>query len=121
MSQLVLVNSHTLVLNNANCSKDPQNQVSATIARLSAKTGVVATVIIDSRLGSVIQSSGHYATSRAVAPAKTSTPVNTARPTIENGSGQLATGSSDLDNLAMTVWKYVKSTEALIADLDSEV
>jgi dynein light chain roadblock-type len=80
-------------------------------------------VVIDSTLGSVIQSSGHYNTTRAVAAAKTpaSSSVNTARSTTENGLGQLASGTSDLDELASTVWKYVKSTEALIADLDSEV
>lgn len=82
---------------------------------------MVATVVIDSTLGSVIQSSGHYSASRAAVAAKNSTPVNTARPATENGLGQLAAGASDLDELAAIVWKYVKSTEALIADLDSEV
>lgn len=78
-------------------------------------------MVIDSTLGSVIQSSGHYSASRAATAAKNSAPVNTARPATENGLGQLATGTSDLDELAAIVWKYVKSTEALVADLDSEV
>lgn len=121
MSQLVPVKPYTLVSNSTNYFKDPQNSFSATIARLSSKTGVVATVVIDSTLGSVIQSSGHYTTSRAVTAAKNTTSSNTARPATENGLGQLSTTSSDLDELAAIVWKYVKSTEALISDLDSEV
>jgi len=78
---------------------------------------VVATVVIDSTLGSVIQTSGHYSISHS----KSSQSANSARPATENGLGQLATGSSDLEELAAMVWKYVKSTEALIADIDSEV
>ena len=105
----------------ANNAKDSQSSLSSTIARLSSKTGVVATVVIDSTLGSVIQSSGHYSASRAATAAKNSASTNTARPAAENGLGQLAAGSSDLDELAAMVWKYVKTTEALIADLDSEV
>ena len=95
--------------------------MSATIARLSSKAGVVATVVIDSTLGSVIQSSGHYSLSRAVSAAKSSASVNTTRSGTETGLGQIATGSSELEELAAMVWKYVKSTESLIADLDSEV
>jgi hypothetical protein len=110
-----------IVLNDTNHAKDAQGSLSSTIARLSSKTGVVATVVIDSTLGSVIQSSGNYSTSRAVSAAKNSASVNSARPATDNGLGQLATGSSDLDDLASIVWKYVKGTEALIADLDSEV
>lgn len=52
---------------------------------------------------------------------KSSASVNTTRTTTENGLGQPAGGSSDLDELAAMVWKYVKNTEALIADLDFEV
>lgn len=81
----------------------------------------MATVVLDSSLGSVIQSSGHYSLSRSASTNKNPAPVNTARPGTENGLGQLATGSSDLEELAAMVWKYVKSTETLIADLDSEV
>lgn len=110
-----------IISSNANNAKDPQSSLSSTIARLSSKTGVVATVVIDSTLGSVIQSSGHYSASRAATVAKNSASVNSARPATENGLGQLAAGSSDLDGLAAMVWKYVKTTEALIADLDSEV
>ncbi|PSS21897.1 hypothetical protein M430DRAFT_40706 [Amorphotheca resinae ATCC 22711] len=94
----------------------PQSSWSTTMARLSSKAGVVATVVIDSSLGSVIQTSGHYSISHS----KSSQSANSARPATENGLGQLATGSSDLEELAAMVWKYVKSTEALIADIDSE-
>lgn len=81
----------------------------------------MATVVLDSTLGSVIQSSGHYSLSRSASASKNSASVNTTRPGTENGLGQLATGSSDLEELAAMVWKYVKSTESLVADLDSEV
>lgn len=65
---------------------------------------MVATVVIDSTGGSVIQSSGHYSLSRSASANKGST-----------------SASTDLEELAAVAWKYVKSTETLIADLDSEV
>lgn len=111
------IQKELLSMNNANLMKSPQSSWSTTMARLSSKAGVVATVVIDSSLGSVIQTSGHYSISHS----KSSQSANSARPATENGLGQLATGSSDLEELAEMVWKYVKSTEALIADIDSEV
>ncbi|KAH7308788.1 hypothetical protein BKA65DRAFT_174047 [Rhexocercosporidium sp. MPI-PUGE-AT-0058] len=109
--------------------------VAETMARLSSKSGVTATIAIDRTTSTVLQSTGSLGTmfaSRAggsLATPGQPTPAGTGTSTLpssnleRDGSG---IGTSDageeqaFSDFAKMVWNYVNATGVLVHDMDSE-
>ncbi|KAH6710660.1 hypothetical protein BKA61DRAFT_612122 [Leptodontidium sp. MPI-SDFR-AT-0119] len=116
--------------------------VAETMARLSSKSGVTATIAIERTTSTVLQSTGTLGTmfaSRAggslavpgqPGPAVTSTSTNTLASSSSNpsnlerdGSGITTSDSGEeqaFNEFAKMVWNYVNATGQLVHDMDSE-
>ncbi|KAL2069352.1 hypothetical protein VTL71DRAFT_15690 [Oculimacula yallundae] len=99
--------------------------VSETMARLSSKPGVTATIAIERSTSTVLQSTGTLGTmfaSKTVASLGAGTSTVTS-PTEREGSGTGASDSTEeqaFSDFAKMVWNYVNATGQLVHDMDSE-
>ncbi|KAG4428656.1 hypothetical protein IFR05_015862 [Cadophora sp. M221] len=112
--------------------------VSETMARLSSKSGVIATIAIERTTSTVLQWTGTLGTifsSRAGAslaqPGPAATSTNTTNSNSSSGGGNLERDGSGIGNsdsgeeqafsdFAKMVWNYVNVTGQLVHDMDSE-
>ncbi|PBP28267.1 hypothetical protein BUE80_DR000806 [Diplocarpon rosae] len=108
----------------------PSSSVAETLARLSTKSGVIATLAMDGKTATVLQSMGTVATMFAsnAAPshafsATVPTPVHPSRelggsaPAIPS---PLSPEDQAFETFAKMVWNYVNATGQLVHDMDSE-
>lgn len=92
-------------------SNAPPSNVSETMARLSGKAGVKATMVLDRSLNTVLQTSGSFSSFRAL-----ETPRNSASTSAENGTVK----EDGVEEFAAMVWTFVNSAGGLVRDLDAE-
>ncbi|ATZ53701.1 hypothetical protein BCIN_09g04910 [Botrytis cinerea B05.10] len=85
-----------------------------TLARLSKKPGVEATLVLEASSGTIIQNSGSFSAFRS-----TSRSNNTGAST-EDSSTAANTESQGIEELASMVWSFAKSAGGLVQGLDVE-
>ncbi|KAJ8067402.1 hypothetical protein OCU04_004753 [Sclerotinia nivalis] len=85
-----------------------------TLARLSKKPGVQATLVLEASSGTIIQNSGSFSAFRS-----TSRP-NNAGVATEDSNATASTESQGIEELASMVWSFVKSAGGLVHGLDVE-
>ncbi|TVY31009.1 Dynein light chain roadblock-type 2 [Lachnellula hyalina] len=92
-------------------SNAPPSNVSDTMARLSGKAGVKATMMLDRSLNTVLQTSGSFSSFRSLDNSR-----NTASTSAENG----AVKEEGVEEFAAMIWNFVNSAGGLVHDLDAE-
>ena len=103
--------------------------VAETMARLSSKSGVTATIAIERTTSTVLQSTGTLgnmfassASASIVAPGQTAPATS---PSTERDGPVLGTSDSgeeqSFKDFAKMVWNYVNATGQLVHDMDAEV
>lgn len=86
-----------------------------TLARLSKKPGVQATLVLEASSGTIIQNSGSFSAFRS-SPRSNNTGVTT-----EDSTSMASIESQGIEELASMVWSFVKSAGGLVTGLDVEV
>ncbi|CAL3964379.1 unnamed protein product [Diplocarpon coronariae] len=109
----------------------PSSSVAETLARLATKSGVIATLAMDGKTATVLQSMGTVATifasNAAASHASSVAAITPAAPSLEMGGSAASIPpppspeDQAVENLAKMVWNYVNATEQLVHDMDSEV
>ncbi|PBP22113.1 hypothetical protein BUE80_DR006941 [Diplocarpon rosae] len=108
----------------------PSSSVAETLARLSTKSGVIATLAMDGKTATVLQSMGTVATMFAsnadASHAFSATAATAVHPSLELGGSAPAIPSplspedQAVETFAKMVWNYVNATRQLVHDMDSE-
>ncbi|KAK6586692.1 hypothetical protein PZA11_001749 [Diplocarpon coronariae] len=108
----------------------PSSSVAETLARLATKSGVIATLAMDGKTATVLQSMGTVATifasNAAASHASSVAAITPAAPSLEMGGSAASIPpppspeDQAVENLAKMVWNYVNATEQLVHDMDSE-
>ncbi|KAF4624403.1 hypothetical protein G7Y89_g13769 [Cudoniella acicularis] len=88
--------------------------VSETIARLSGKAGVKATMVLDRSLNTVLQTSGSFSSFRSADSSRN--PVTSTSSTTDNN----ALKEEGVEEFAAMIWNFVNSAGGLVHDLDAE-
>ncbi|PQE32781.1 dynein light chain-related protein [Rutstroemia sp. NJR-2017a WRK4] len=92
-----------------------------TLARLSKKPGVQATMVLDAFTGTIIQNSGTFASFRApAAVGRSSNAGATGAGTTEETSIATSTDSQGVEELASMVWKFMSAAGGLVHGMDAE-
>ncbi|TVY83143.1 Dynein light chain roadblock-type 1 [Lachnellula suecica] len=94
-----------------NKSNAPPSHVSETMARLAAKAGVKATMVLDRSLNTVLRTSGSFSSFRSLDNPRSAVPAS-----AENG----AVKEEGVEEFAAMAWSFVNSAGGLVHDLDSE-
>jgi dynein light chain roadblock-type len=92
--------------------RSPSNIVSETMARLSSKSGVKASMVLDRSLKTVLQTSGSFASFRS---------SDTPRTTVVTGSTIDNSKEDGVEEFAAMISNFVNLAGGLVQDLDSEV
>ena len=82
--------------------------------RLSKKSGVLATIVIDRSNGVILNTAGNLSSIRS------SDSVATASNLAEENSGEVG-DDNGLQEMARMVWNYMAATKELVQGLDSQV
>jgi len=88
------------------------DQLTESLGRLSKKTGVLATIVLDRATGSILKTTGTLSTETGVIPALT-TPAATAEAA---GLGE----RNGISDIALMAWNIVNAAGGLIQGLDNE-
>ncbi|CAG8978108.1 hypothetical protein HYALB_00000781 [Hymenoscyphus albidus] len=94
-------------------SADVMASVSETMARLSAKPNVKATMVLDRALNTILQTSGSFASFR---------PLDAPRNSVSTVSGNDTNSAKEegVEEFASMISKFVHSAGGLVQDLDTE-
>ncbi|KAK0717101.1 hypothetical protein B0T26DRAFT_675462 [Lasiosphaeria miniovina] len=91
-----------------------------TLGRLSKKTGVKATIVLDRASGAILKTSGQVSSVRKVKAPGSSLP----NPTVGSFAGESTASPSSQDQsaeeLAALVWNFVGTAGSLVQELDTE-
>lgn len=90
------------------------------LGRLSKKSGVLATIVLDRTSGAILTTTGSISPSRTSTVAANSLVVNE----TSNTSNDVTGGSEDvggIGQMASMVWNFVRSSAGLVQGLDAEV
>lgn len=83
------------------------------LERLSKKSGVLATIVIDRSNGVILSTSGSLSTIRG--------PPTADDPTLSAASSPEGGSESGMQDMARMVWNYMAATRELVQGLDSQV
>jgi hypothetical protein len=117
---------------------DTQNQVQTlpthdaldeTLNRISKKTGVKATLVLDRATGSVLRTSGQVSSLRTSKSSQTAqnlaSPSRVAFPSDQTGTpitkSEQEIEAQEVNSFAALVWAYVNASGALVQELDNDV
>ncbi|KAK3367021.1 hypothetical protein B0T24DRAFT_682184 [Lasiosphaeria ovina] len=91
-----------------------------TLGRLSKKTGVKATIVLDRASGAILKTSGQLSSVRKAKAPGSSLP----NPTVGSFAGESTASPSSQDQsaeeLAALVWNFVGTAGSLVQELDTE-
>ncbi|PKS09484.1 hypothetical protein jhhlp_004101 [Lomentospora prolificans] len=99
-----------------------------TLSRLSKKSGVKATIILDRATGSLLKTSGQVSnlrTAKSTQPAQTlASPSRAVFPADQTGASTTKTEqeieAQEVNAFAALVWAYVNASGALVQELDTD-
>lgn len=99
-----------------------QDALDEQLARLSKKSGVKATVVLDRATGAVLKTSGQITTIRSARARESSAlPGETRASFAEESGAEQSSESQGVDEFAAMVWGFVKASGSLVGELDNEV
>lgn len=101
------------------------------MGRLSKKTGVKASIILDRSSGAILKTSGQISSLRSARSASATSNNSSSLPgqsqttgsfSAEAGAAQTGTGENQgTEQLAAMVWRFVSSAGVLVQEMDAEV
>jgi len=106
------VNIYTDIFKGVNAS----DQFVESLDRLSKKNGVLATIVLDRSSGAILNTSGTLSSIRSSTGPSSSVSV-----TASEDSSSEQKDQNGMQEMAMMVWNYMKSTKDLVQGLDVQV
>jgi hypothetical protein len=94
----------------------PSDQFVESLDRLSKKTGVLATIVLDRSSGAILNTSGTLSSIRSATGSSTSVSATASEETSSEQKEQ-----NGMQEMAVMVWNYMNSTRELVQGLDVQV
>jgi dynein light chain roadblock-type len=102
---------------------EPTSESLALLSRLSAKPGVQSTLVLSRIDGAILRSEGLLArNARKRASSQTQDRLNGKRdgPRLGEDKDDEETETTSSQDIARTVWRFIKATEGMVGEMDSD-